>query len=200
VTSRCGHRPSAGIRGNALWTHSLYTSPRSEDGRFLENHFDSIGRDAIQVGHATRIAVERKYRRPDRLPGRGGGRGTLRHGRWESTRRATWIIPSTCAIASRKSNGKCIDLDGIPRRCGSRKQLCQPAARGGLSLRSLRHRDEQHRSQYALAEHRDCAPTKSTASSSAPYILIGSGTRADNVFRRVTWPAATRARISSVHL
>jgi hypothetical protein len=46
------------IRGNALWTHSLYTSPRAEDGTFLGNDFDSIGRDAIQVGHATRVRVE----------------------------------------------------------------------------------------------------------------------------------------------
>jgi Right handed beta helix region len=47
-----------GIRGNGLWTHSLFTSPRNEDGVFSFNHFSDLARDAIQVGHATRIQVE----------------------------------------------------------------------------------------------------------------------------------------------
>jgi hypothetical protein len=46
------------ISGNALWTHSLFTSPRLQDGRFVDNSFESIGRDAIQVGHASRMRVE----------------------------------------------------------------------------------------------------------------------------------------------
>jgi Right handed beta helix region len=46
------------IRGNALWTHSLYTSPRNADGVFARNLFDTVGRDAIQVGHATGMRVE----------------------------------------------------------------------------------------------------------------------------------------------
>jgi hypothetical protein len=46
------------IAGNALWTHSLYTSPRLADGVFSGNRFENIGRDAIQVGHATRVRVE----------------------------------------------------------------------------------------------------------------------------------------------
>jgi hypothetical protein len=46
------------IRGNGLWTHSLYTSPRNARGVFARNLFDTIGRDAIQVGHATEIRVE----------------------------------------------------------------------------------------------------------------------------------------------
>lgn len=46
-----------GIPGNGLWTHSLYTSPRNHDGIFENNEFDTIGRDAIQVGHATRVRV-----------------------------------------------------------------------------------------------------------------------------------------------
>jgi hypothetical protein len=45
------------ISGNALWTHSLLTSPRLHDGKLAENSFDAIGRDAIQVGHATRMRV-----------------------------------------------------------------------------------------------------------------------------------------------
>jgi parallel beta-helix repeat protein len=45
------------IRGNGIWTHSLYRSPRNQDGRITENTFREIGRDAIQIGHATRISV-----------------------------------------------------------------------------------------------------------------------------------------------
>lgn len=46
------------IRGNALWTHSLFTSPRLLDGVFAGNRFENIGRDALQVGHAKRVSVE----------------------------------------------------------------------------------------------------------------------------------------------
>lgn len=53
--ANCGFRK---IRGNGLWTHSLYTSPRNARGVFARNLFDTIGRDAIQVGHATGIHVQ----------------------------------------------------------------------------------------------------------------------------------------------
>jgi hypothetical protein len=46
------------IRGNGLWTHSLYTSLRLSDGVFAANRFESIGRDAIEVGAASRVRVE----------------------------------------------------------------------------------------------------------------------------------------------
>jgi hypothetical protein len=46
------------IRGNALWTHSLYSSPRLHDGLFAANRFEQIGRDAIEVGAASRVRVE----------------------------------------------------------------------------------------------------------------------------------------------
>jgi hypothetical protein len=47
-----------GILGNALWTHSNFRAPRQEAGVFAGNKFDTIGRDAIQVGHATRVRVD----------------------------------------------------------------------------------------------------------------------------------------------
>ena len=47
------------ILGNGLWTHSLRTSPRLENGLFFGNRFDTIGRDALQVGHATKVRVEK---------------------------------------------------------------------------------------------------------------------------------------------
>ena len=46
------------ILGNALWTHSNFRTPRQQDGLFGSNHFDTIGRDALQLGHATRVRIE----------------------------------------------------------------------------------------------------------------------------------------------
>ena len=45
------------IRGNGLWTHSMYQSPRLRNGVFAANHFDTVGRDAVEIGHATGIRV-----------------------------------------------------------------------------------------------------------------------------------------------
>lgn len=45
------------VRGNGVWTHSLYSSPRNRDGTISGNRFVEIGRDAIQVGHARRVRV-----------------------------------------------------------------------------------------------------------------------------------------------
>jgi hypothetical protein len=46
------------ITGNAIWTHSYSESPRSSDGVILGNTITTVGRDAIQVGHAARVRVE----------------------------------------------------------------------------------------------------------------------------------------------
>lgn len=46
------------IAGNALWTHSLRTSPRLANGVFAGNRIDTVGRDAIEVAHATNVRVE----------------------------------------------------------------------------------------------------------------------------------------------
>ena len=45
------------IRGNGIWTHSLYTSPRNARGAITLNRIREVGRDAIQAGHATAISV-----------------------------------------------------------------------------------------------------------------------------------------------
>jgi parallel beta-helix repeat protein len=96
------------IRGNGIWTHSLYTSPRNADGAIEGNRFRSIGRDAIQVGHATRIRVERNS----------GGR----IGYPESEVDAIPVAIDTAGNTDqsvysgnefRDVNGKCIDLDGF---------------------------------------------------------------------------------------
>jgi hypothetical protein len=46
------------IRGNGIWTHSLYTSPRNAGGIIARNWFEAIGRDAVQIGHAVDVRVE----------------------------------------------------------------------------------------------------------------------------------------------
>ena len=45
------------ILGNAVWTHSFYGSPRNRGGKIANNKFFEIGRDAIQIGHATEVVV-----------------------------------------------------------------------------------------------------------------------------------------------
>ena len=51
-----------------MWTHSLYTSPRNARGLFAGNIFDTIGRDALQVGHAFDVRVEGNSGRAIGLP------------------------------------------------------------------------------------------------------------------------------------
>jgi hypothetical protein len=46
------------IPGNGVWTHSRYGSPRNSGGQIDNNKFSEIGRDAIQIGHATEVSVE----------------------------------------------------------------------------------------------------------------------------------------------
>jgi Right handed beta helix region len=46
------------ITGSAIWTHSYARSPRQSDGVIRDNRIDRVGRDAIQIGHATRVRVE----------------------------------------------------------------------------------------------------------------------------------------------
>jgi hypothetical protein len=96
------------IRGNGIWTHSLYKSPRNENGTIGLNHFASIGRDAIQVGHATGIRVEKN--------------AGERIGYPESEVDAIPVAIDTAGNVDRsvysgnrfsEINGKCIDLDGF---------------------------------------------------------------------------------------
>src|ERR1700722_9753998 len=40
------------IRGNAIWTHSRYMSPRNSRGRIANNQFLDIGHDPFPCGHS----------------------------------------------------------------------------------------------------------------------------------------------------
>jgi hypothetical protein len=96
------------VRGNGIWTHSLYTSPRNGDGVIGLNHFASIGRDAIQVGHATGVRVEKNSgerigypeSEVDAIPVGIDTAGNVDHSSYSGNRFSD-------------INGKCIDLDGF---------------------------------------------------------------------------------------
>jgi Right handed beta helix region len=102
----------ANVRGNGIWTHSIYMSPRNTGGRIAGNEFAMIARDAIQVGHATKVLVENNRGRMIGYPveevdleGRGNpvavdtsgnvDLSTYRNNRFEEV------------------DGKCFDLDGF---------------------------------------------------------------------------------------
>jgi hypothetical protein len=96
------------LRGNGVWTHSLYTSPRNARGVFADNTFETIGRDALQVGHAFEVRVE--------------GNSGRAIGQPQDVVDATPVAIDTAGNVERSSydrnrfqeiNGKCIDLDGF---------------------------------------------------------------------------------------
>ena len=101
-----------GIRGNGIWTHSLYTSPRNAQGVLEGNRFDTIGRDALQVGHATAIQVLDNSGvrigfpeavvdvEAQAIPVAVDTAGNVDHSLYEGNR-------------FRQIDGKCIDLDGF---------------------------------------------------------------------------------------
>jgi hypothetical protein len=100
------------VRGNAIWTHSNYRSPRNAAGIVAQNAIEEVARDAIQVGHATNIRVENNT-------GRGIGYPL------ELVDMAGYAVPAAIDTAGNvdKSvyagnhfediNGKCMDLDGF---------------------------------------------------------------------------------------
>jgi hypothetical protein len=46
------------VTGNGIWTHSYARSPRQSDGSIHDNTISTVARDAIQIGHATKVRVE----------------------------------------------------------------------------------------------------------------------------------------------
>ena len=100
------------IRGNGVWTHSLFTSPRNADGWIAFNRFADLARDAIQVGHATGVRVE------DNQGTRIGYPAEL----VDLESQAYPVAIDTAGEVDRTSysrnrftevDGKCIDLDGF---------------------------------------------------------------------------------------
>jgi hypothetical protein len=100
------------ILGNALWTHSLYTSPRNRRGFFGRNRIDTAGRDAIQIGHATDITVADNTTSHIGFPAEAS----------DLENRAIPVgidtagnVDNTFYLRNRiaEINGKCMDLDGL---------------------------------------------------------------------------------------
>ncbi len=107
-----GHSALARVTGNAIWTHSYSESPRNSDGSIHDNEVREVGRDAIQVGHATRVRVENNSGAQIGFP-------------------ADWVDVEHSAVAVALDtagnvdhsvytgnrftdvNGQCIDLDGF---------------------------------------------------------------------------------------
>ena len=126
------------VRGNGIWTHSFYHSPRNANGMIQENTIEDVARDAIQVGHATNITVRNNSGRRIGYP-------------TELVDIASWAVPVAIDTAGNvdKSvyagnhfediNGKCVDLDGFhdgeirDNSCLSRKSYDEyPYAQFGI--------------------------------------------------------------------
>lgn len=100
------------VRGNGIWTHSLYTSPRNEDGRIAENNIQYSARDAIQVGHATRVRV---LSNTGKFIGFPSAEVDVENEGWPvAIDTAGNVDKSSYALnIFEELNGKCIDLDGF---------------------------------------------------------------------------------------
>lgn len=109
---RVTHCELRNVRGNGIWTHSLYKSPRNARGDFSENVFQEIGRDALQVGHATRVRVEgnvgRRIGFPAELVDAEGGAIPVGVDTAGDVDQSVYARNRFFAI-----NGKCFDLDGF---------------------------------------------------------------------------------------
>lgn len=102
----------ANICGNAIWTHSNYRSPRNADGVIVDNEIWGTPRDAIQVGHATRVQVQ----------GNRGGRIGFPPEEADLPGGATPVALDSSGDTSESIysgnhfedvDGQCIDLDGF---------------------------------------------------------------------------------------
>ena len=109
VVTHCDVR---NVRGNGIWTHSLGSAPRNGNGLIASNHFERIGRDAIQVGHGSGIRVEDNTGAEIGYP--------LEDVDMENL--ATPVAIDTAGDTSHSEyarnqfsevNGKCLDLDGF---------------------------------------------------------------------------------------
>jgi hypothetical protein len=113
------------ITGNGVWTHSRYTSPRNSRGRITANRFLTIGRDAIQVGHATEVRVNlntgSRIGYPHKIVDMNGGGMPVAIDTAGNVDKSVYEHNTFTEI-----NGKCIDLDGfhhgdvVSNRCTNR--------------------------------------------------------------------------------
>jgi len=100
------------VRGDGIWTHSLYTSPRNARGVITLNRFRELARDAILIGHSTRIRVTHNT----------GSRIGFPAAEVDIENGATPVALDTSGNVDESSysenrfddiDGKCVDLDGF---------------------------------------------------------------------------------------
>jgi len=100
------------IRGNAIWTHSNYLSPRNAGGIIARNAIEEVARDAIQVGHATNVRVEnntgRRIGYPLELVDMAGSAIPVAIDTAGNVDRSAYV-----ANRFEEVDGQCIDLDGF---------------------------------------------------------------------------------------
>jgi hypothetical protein len=100
------------VLGNGVWTHSFYGSPRNTRGRIVNNTFEDIGRDAIQVGHASEIVVARNRARRIGFPA--SITDVENYGFTAAIDTAGNVDGSVYEDNTLEEiDGKCIDLDGF---------------------------------------------------------------------------------------
>jgi hypothetical protein len=100
------------VRGNGIWTHSLYKSPRNQRGRIAGNQFENIGRDAIQVGHAVAVTVTDNTGKRIGYP---AGEVDVENGGFPVAIDTAGNVERSFYSANHfeEIDGKCIDLDGF---------------------------------------------------------------------------------------
>lgn len=100
------------IRGNGVWTHSLFTSPRNSGGWIAFNRFEDLARDAIQVGHATQVRVEDNQGTRIGYPAE---LVDLEHQAYPVAIDTAGEVDESSYARNRftEVDGKCIDLDGF---------------------------------------------------------------------------------------
>jgi hypothetical protein len=100
------------ILGNGIWTHAYDYSPRNANGRITGNHITGIGRDAIQVGHATHVLVEKNVGARVGYP---VAAVDAESEAWPCALDTSGDVDFTQYRSNsfEEVNGKCIDLDGF---------------------------------------------------------------------------------------
>lgn len=172
------------IRGNGIWTHSLYTSLRNVNGQISANRFDTIGRDAIQVGHAAHVRVEENS----------GAHIGFPAGAVDMEARAIPVAIDTAGNTSESAyignrfeeiNGKCIDLDGFhhgevrANHCVNR-QAAEAYGYGSYGIVMNNSNPDMQSEQIAIAEN------EIDGTLFGAIFVIGSGhTITHNMLRRI---------------
>ena len=100
------------VLGNGIWTHSLYKSARNARGLIAQNDIADVARDAIQVGHATAIRVEKNTGERIGFP---VAKIDIENGAIPAALDTSGNTDKSFYLDNRfaEIDGKCMDLDGF---------------------------------------------------------------------------------------